>query len=74
VDYSIFMLGHRVEDDAAVSELVGGPAARFFTLAHRTECCQTRPSYRGIKSDPFLRNLESGPRYKAFLRKMNLPE
>jgi hypothetical protein len=32
---SIFMLGHHVYDEAAVNELVGGPAARFFTLAHR---------------------------------------
>ena len=35
MNYSIFMLGHRKDDEAAVSELVGGPAARFFTLAHR---------------------------------------
>jgi TolB-like protein len=27
-----------------------------------------------IKGDPLMRNLESDPRYKAFLRKMNLPE
>jgi len=27
-----------------------------------------------IKDDPLLKNLESDPRYKAFLRKMNLPE
>jgi len=27
-----------------------------------------------MKSDPMLRNLDSDPRYKAFLRKMNLPE
>ena len=27
-----------------------------------------------IKGDPPLKNLESDPRYKAFLRKMNLPE
>ena len=27
-----------------------------------------------IKGDPFLKNLEGDPRYKAFLRKMNLPE
>jgi serine/threonine-protein kinase len=27
-----------------------------------------------IKGDPLLRNLEGDPRYKAFLRKMNLPE
>ncbi len=33
--HSIFMLGHRKDDEAAVSELVGRPAARFFTLAHR---------------------------------------
>ena len=27
-----------------------------------------------VKGDPLLKNLESDPRYKAFLRKMNLPE
>ena len=27
-----------------------------------------------IKVDPLLKNLEADPRYKAFLRKMNLPE
>jgi hypothetical protein len=27
-----------------------------------------------IKGDPLLRNLEGDPRYKAFVRKMNLPE
>jgi TolB-like protein/Tfp pilus assembly protein PilF len=27
-----------------------------------------------VKGDPLLRNLEPDPRYKAFLRKMNLPE
>jgi TolB-like protein len=27
-----------------------------------------------IKGDPLLKNLEKDPRYKAFLRKMNLPE
>src|SRR6516225_3647264 len=32
---SIFMLGHQVYDESMVSELVGGPAARFFTLAQR---------------------------------------
>jgi hypothetical protein len=29
---------------------------------------------RNIKGDLALRSLESDPRYKAFLRKMNLPE
>jgi hypothetical protein len=27
-----------------------------------------------IKYDPFFKNLKFDPRYKAFLRKMNLPE
>jgi len=27
-----------------------------------------------IKTDPLLKNLEADPRYKAFLRKMNLLE
>jgi tetratricopeptide (TPR) repeat protein len=27
-----------------------------------------------IKGDPLLKNLEGDPRYKAFLKKMNLPE
>jgi len=27
-----------------------------------------------IKGDPLLKNLENEPRYRAFLRKMNLPE
>jgi hypothetical protein len=32
---SIFMLGHEIRDELAVSELLGGPAARFFALAQR---------------------------------------
>ena len=32
---SIFMLGHHVYDESMVSELVGGSAARFFSLAQR---------------------------------------
>jgi hypothetical protein len=27
-----------------------------------------------IRGDPLLKNLEGDPRYKAFLRKLNLPE
>lgn len=27
-----------------------------------------------FKGDPLLKNLEGDPRYRAFLRKMNLPE
>jgi len=29
---------------------------------------------RGIKTDPLTNNLRGDPRYKAFLRMMNLPE
>jgi TolB-like protein len=32
------------------------------------------PSLWAIKRHPYIRNLERDPRYKAFLRKMNLPE
>ena len=35
---------------------------------------QKDPTLYGIKSDPPFKNLEPDPRYKAFLRKMNLPE
>jgi hypothetical protein len=27
-----------------------------------------------VKGDPLLKNFEDDPRYKAFLRKLNLPE
>jgi hypothetical protein len=32
------------------------------------------PTLYTIKGDPLLKNLEGDSRYKAFLRKMNLPE
>jgi hypothetical protein len=32
------------------------------------------PDLDGFKKDPFLKNLESDFRYKAFLRKLKLPE
>ena len=35
---------------------------------------QKDPSLYLFKGDPLLKNLESDPRHKAFLRKMNLPE
>jgi serine/threonine protein kinase/TolB-like protein/thioredoxin-like negative regulator of GroEL len=35
---------------------------------------QREPSCVWIKSDPFLKNLQRDPRYKAFLHKMKLPE
>ena len=35
---------------------------------------QKDPSLYLFKGDPLLKNLESDPRHKAFLRKMNLPD
>jgi hypothetical protein len=35
---------------------------------------QKDPGLYAIKGEPLLANLEGDPRYKAFLRKMNLPE
>ena len=35
---------------------------------------QRHPYLSIIKGDPLLKNLEADPRYKTFLRKMNLPE
>jgi adenylate cyclase len=35
---------------------------------------QRDPYLYQIKGDPFLKGLEGDPRFKAFLRKMNLPE
>ena len=35
---------------------------------------QKDPNLYQIKCDPILKTLEPDPRYKAFLRKMNLPE
>jgi tetratricopeptide (TPR) repeat protein len=35
---------------------------------------QRDPDLYFIKGDPLLKNLEGDPRYKAFLRKMNLPD
>ena len=32
------------------------------------------PDIYTFKGDPLFKNLENDPRYKAFLRKMNLPE
>jgi len=35
---------------------------------------QKAPNLDSIKSDPFLKSIERDPRFKAFLKKMNLPE
>jgi len=35
---------------------------------------QKDPYLVSIKGNPMLKKIESDPRYKAFLKKMNLPE
>ena len=35
---------------------------------------QKAPNLDSIKSDPFLKSIERDPRFKALLKKMNLPE
>jgi tetratricopeptide (TPR) repeat protein len=83
-------MGRRVESDAALARLIkarGNDAAFEIAQAHayRGEVDQAFTwldrAYRQkdaelfwIKGDPWLKNVESDARYKAFLKKMNLPE
>jgi TolB-like protein len=83
-------MGRRSESDAALARLTKNRAndAAFEIAqvhAYRRELDQAFDSldraYRQkdvelfwIKGDPLLKTLEADPRYKAFLRKMNLPE
>jgi len=50
--------------------IVGGYAFQWLERAY----AQRDLSLNLIKGDPLLHKLEADPRYKAFLRKMNLPE
>lgn len=83
-------LGRQKESDASLARFVGTQTddsavevAQIY--AYRGEIAQALTwlnrayerhddSLPLIKGDPFLRNLEREPGYKAFLRKMNLPE
>ena len=85
-----YAMGHRKESDAALerairehsqddaSEIADGYAYRgegdqafnWLEQAYR----QKDTGLWEIKSDPFFKKFEDDPRYKAFLRKMNLPE
>jgi len=42
-------------------------------VSNRVGSIQTGTWLYLIKSDPWVKNLEGNPRYKAFLRKMHLP-
>jgi serine/threonine-protein kinase len=83
-------LGHKVESEAALKVLIADGADReAFEIAsvysyrgQRDEAFdwldrayeQRDPNLFFLISNPFLKNIEGDPRYKAFLRKMNLPE
>jgi hypothetical protein len=83
-------LGRRAESDAALAQAVRehaqddayeiadayayrGEVDQAFAWPDRAYS-QKEPTLYEIKYDPFFKNLKDGPRYKAFLRKMNLPE
>jgi TolB-like protein/DNA-binding winged helix-turn-helix (wHTH) protein/Flp pilus assembly protein TadD len=83
-------LGRRAESDAALARAVQQDAQDEASeiadaYAYRGELNQAftwlERAYRQkdtvlylIKGDPFFKNLKGDPRYKAFLRRMNLPE
>ena len=85
-----YALGRKVDSDAALAGMLEEQAAgnaygiaEVYALRGQTDeaihwleraYAQKDPYLYSIKFDSLLKNLESDPRYKAFLRKMNLPE
>jgi TolB-like protein len=83
-------MGRKDESDAALRELITEGAHNcpfcvaevYGSRGQRTEalqwlgraCAEKDPSLFLIKGDPWRKDLEGDPRYKAFLKKMNLPE
>ena len=85
-----FAMGKKAESDAAVERAIAEDGQSWAygiatTLAFRNETdkamswlerayAQRDPSMYMIKGEPLFRSIESDGRFKAFLRKMNLPE
>ena len=84
-----FAKGDKAKSDAALAQMLKERANRAFEIAgvyaFRGESdeafkwldrayMQKDPYLYSIKGEPTLKNLEGDPRYKAFLKKMNLPE
>jgi len=85
-----FAAGRKAESDAALAEAIRHnatlwPSEIARVYAFRGEKDQAfewlDKAYEArdedlyvIKGDPLFKNIEGDPRYKAFLRKMNLPE
>ena len=87
---ALFVAGNRAESDAQLTQAIRrsgtswpSEIARVYAFRgekdHAFEWLDRAYDLRDedlylIKDDPLLKNLEGDARYKAFLRKMNLPE
>jgi TolB-like protein/tetratricopeptide (TPR) repeat protein len=87
---ALFAAGRKAESDSQLAEAIrrngtSWPSETARTYAFRGEKDrafewldrayeQRDPDIYTFKGDPLFKNLENDPRYKAFLRKMNLPE
>jgi TolB-like protein len=84
-----FALGSKADSDAALARMIKGQADRPFIISRvygfRGEADEAlkwlERAYAEkdsvlciVKGDPAFKKIEGDPRYKAFLRKMNLPE
>src|SRR5580692_9665571 len=84
-----FAVGAKADSDAALKQMLKTHAQRAYEIAgvyaFRGETdeafqwldraySQKDPYLVSIKGNPMLKKIESDPRYKAFLKKMNLPE
>jgi TolB-like protein/Flp pilus assembly protein TadD len=84
-----FAMGAKADSDAALKQMLKSHSQRAYEIAgvyaFRGEIdeafrwldrayIQKDPYLYSIKGNPMLKKLEADPRYKAFLKKMNLPE
>jgi TolB-like protein len=84
-----FALGRKADSDAALAQMIKGQADRPFLIGRvygfRDEADEAlkwlERAYAEkdsllciVKGDPAFKKIEEDPRYKAFLRRMNLPE
>jgi TolB-like protein len=84
-----FAMGAKAESDAALAQMIKGQADRPFIIARvygfrgepgealkwlESAYAQKDSLLSIIKGDPAFRKIEGDPRFKAFLKKMNLPE
>jgi TolB-like protein/Flp pilus assembly protein TadD len=83
-----FTLGRKVDSDAALAQMIKSPTHRPFFISSvyafrgqmeealkwlDTSAMQGESALLLLKSQPMFDKLEGDPRYKAFLKKINLP-